>query len=149
MHEDRFYELVEEMHAEEVQVMRGKGKEYTKGNKDKLANFKRIAEKLGVSADLVWAVYFMKHLDSQENYLAGGEISSGETIYSRVTDLRNYLILYVAILKEREEQETNCFCHKTEQPAKPITPNPPVPANNNPGYAIDHPQDMVKQEEAV
>ena len=100
MTNEEFYKMFEGMHAVEHNIMVGKGKEYTKGDDDKLKNFKEVGERLGLTPKQVWAVYFYKHLFSLEYYLKGGEISSGETIESRITDLRNYLALLVGLIRE-------------------------------------------------
>ena len=102
MNNKEFYELFEKLHKEEMEIMLGKGKEYCQGSEDKLANFKTVAKNVGLTPIKTWAVYFEKHLSSLKHWINGGEISSEESIESRITDLRNYLALLVGLIKDKE-----------------------------------------------
>jgi hypothetical protein len=96
-----FYKLFKQMVKDEEKIMIGKGREYTIGSDDKLANFKRVSERTGLSVLQVWGVYFLKHVDSICNYVKEGQVYSNEPIEGRITDARNYLALLRGIITER------------------------------------------------
>ena len=67
--------------------------EYTRGNlDDRLCNFTRIADLLGLSWEEVWAVYFTKHSDALIQWVKTG-LQGTEGIQSRMDDMQNYLDL--------------------------------------------------------
>lgn len=83
-----------------------KGGEYA-GDIDRLANFRRNAQSLGLLMDQVWAVYAGKHWDAIQQYVQ--DIATGKTrvrsepIEGRADDLIVYLILFKAILEESKK----------------------------------------------
>lgn len=82
-----------------------KGGEYS-GDHDRLANFKRNGERLGLPMETIWAVYATKHWDAITQYC--NDLQHGitrprmEGITGRCDDLIVYLILFKAMLIERE-----------------------------------------------
>lgn len=80
-----------------------KGGEYA-GDKDRLANFRRNAEALGLSMETVWAVYAAKHWDAIMQFVKDIAKKTArvrtEPIEGRVDDLIVYLLLFKAILLE-------------------------------------------------
>jgi len=76
-----------------------KGKEYTVGSEDRLANFKSLSKSLGLSPLQVWAVYWKKHVDSILNYVREGKTHS-EPIHMRFVDCRNYIDLGLALIND-------------------------------------------------
>jgi len=99
---DQFYKMFEIMHQNELEVMIGKGKEYTIGSDDKLANFKDVARQSGLKPIQVWQVYFLKHIASICNYVKDGVEASDEPISGRILDARNYLALLQGLIDERQ-----------------------------------------------
>lgn len=90
-----------------LKVLRRKGKDYA-GNDDSLANFKRNAQRLGLSKYQIWAVYWNKHVDSINNAIKSNPTTpqvESEPIESRVVDLINYEIILQALLIEDEEKK--------------------------------------------
>lgn len=92
--------------TEEIQKLSSlKGGEYA-GDDDRLANFRRNAEALGLPMETVWAVYAAKHWDAVMQYVK--DLNNGATrerlepIDGRAHDLIVYLILFLAITEERE-----------------------------------------------
>lgn len=81
-----------------------KGGEYS-GDDDRLANFRRNAEAVGCSMELVWRIYAGKHFDAISQYVkdlqTGKTRPRSEPIEGRVDDLIVYLLLFKAILQER------------------------------------------------
>jgi hypothetical protein len=85
-----------------------KGGEYA-GDVDRLANFRRNGENLGLPMETVWAVYAGKHWDAITQFIKdqreGKERVRLEGIGGRVDDLLVYLILFKAMLDEREQAD--------------------------------------------
>lgn len=84
-----------------------KGGEYA-GDTDRLANFRRNGEALGLPMETVWAVYAGKHWDAIQQYIrdqrSGTSRERLEPIAGRVDDLLVYLLLFKAMLKESEDR---------------------------------------------
>lgn len=103
---ERYAQIVNETVEQINKLSKLKGGEYA-GDTDRLANFRRNADSLGLSMEQVWAVYAAKHWDAVQQYVK--DIASGttrprlESIEGRADDLIVYLILFKAILDEREQ----------------------------------------------
>src|SRR5574337_90506 len=84
-----------------------KGGEYA-GDKDRLANFRRNAEALGIAMETVWAVYAAKHWDAIMQFVKDITTKTdrvrSEPIEGRIDDLIVYLLLFKAILAERPKE---------------------------------------------
>ena len=102
---ERYAQLIDETTQKITTLSKLKGGEYA-GDQDRLANFRRNAAALGVPMETVWAVYAAKHWDAVQQFVI--DINSGKTrerlepISGRVDDLLVYLILFKAILEERD-----------------------------------------------
>jgi len=85
-----------------IDILIKKGKDYA-GNEDCLSNFKRNAERLGLTKYQIWAVYWNKHVDSINNAIKSNpnfpQVES-EPLESRIIDLINYEIILLALLLE-------------------------------------------------
>lgn len=103
MNNDKFYALLEKMVLQERETMVGKGREYTIGSDDKLANFKNVARDCGLTPLQVWFVYASKHWASICNFVKDGVEASNEPIDGRIMDMRNYLALMQAIVQENRQ----------------------------------------------
>jgi hypothetical protein len=97
-----------------------KGKEYTQGNPDRLANFRGAANAIDAQLkdDLVdeqrmfavWQIFFGKHYDAVKSFFKHGREFSSEGIEGRIDDMQVYLDLLrgiVAELKERKNAPAN------------------------------------------
>ena len=100
-----FFDWADEQHKIEMDIMLGKGREYTMNDIDKLKNFKFIAERLKDKPEKIAMVYLLKHMDSITNYVLEGIEASDESIEGRFHDVRNYALLLHAIIKENKEQK--------------------------------------------
>ncbi|MHB8602210.1 MAG: hypothetical protein ACYC9R_06195 [Nitrosotalea sp.] len=86
-----------------------KGGEYA-GDHDRLANFRRNAQALGLNMEQIWAVYSAKHWDAIMQYVK--DLGEGKTrerlesIAGRADDLIVYLILFKAMYNERSRNAT-------------------------------------------
>jgi hypothetical protein len=78
-----------------------KGADYA-GSEDRLANFKRNADQVGLTPLQVWGIYINKHWDAIMTFVRTGAVSS-EDIQSRFQDAINYLILGSALVAEAEQ----------------------------------------------
>ena len=83
-----------------------KGGEYA-GDTDRLANFKRNADALGLLPEQIWAVYAAKHWDAIMQYVkdsGSGKVRVRmEPIEGRLDDLIVYCVLMKGILQEKEQ----------------------------------------------
>jgi len=85
--------------AREIETAKRPG--YTGGSVDVLANFKRVAERAGISTEQAWLVYFLKHIDAITTIMAKPDLPVSEAPPGRFADAINYLRLGYAILRER------------------------------------------------
>lgn len=112
MNKTRFMNMLDEQCSVLKELTRGKGEEYSR-SEDQLANFKRQAQELGVSPEVILFVYLNKHLDSIKNYVnsTSGRVKTGplptlsEPITSRIDDAVLYLILLKAMCVEKQEAQ--------------------------------------------
>jgi hypothetical protein len=102
---DRYAVLVDTVFDRVKELSRLKGGEYS-GDIDRLLNFRRNAEALGLPMETVWAVYAAKHWDAVMQYVK--DLNTGKTrermepIDGRMMDLIVYLVLALAMVEERE-----------------------------------------------
>lgn len=100
-----FNEIVDSTIIEMRKLIEHKGSEYS-GDVDRLANFRRNGERLALPMESIWAVYAGKHIDAVFQYVQ--DIQTGKTrtrlegIEGRVDDIIVYMLLFKAIIKERE-----------------------------------------------
>ena len=76
-----------------------KAKEYA-NSADRFANFRRLAESLGLQDYQVGWVYAAKHLDSLASFMRNGKTLSTETIRGRFVDAITYLTLIAGMVDE-------------------------------------------------
>lgn len=99
-----FDKLVQQVFQRVKEIGTTKGREYASSD-DRLANFKREAERLGLDPLTVWHVYASKHWDAISTFVkdvqADNEVALSEPIDGRYTDLLVYALLGLALLKER------------------------------------------------
>lgn len=84
-----------------------KGGEYA-GDTDRLANFRRNARDMELTAEQVWRVYAGKHWDALNQWIkdraAGQQRPRSESLLGRADDLIVYSILLKAMILEAEEE---------------------------------------------
>lgn len=97
--------LLEGIYHEVCKLVDLKGGEYS-GDDDRLANFRRNAERLGLDYRQVWAVYAGKHWDALMQYVKDVGTNTTrirtEPLRGRAIDLIVYLTLLIAMLEEKE-----------------------------------------------
>lgn len=107
---DEYERLVRDT-IDQINILsRVKGGEYA-GDSDRLANFRRNADAIGVPMEVIWRVYIGKHWDSISQYVKdiaeGKDRPRSEPMLGRFDDLIVYAILGKAILIERERNKKN------------------------------------------
>lgn len=115
MNQQEFNVVVEETMRDTLQLLLVKGGEYA-GSADRLANFKRGANLVGINPLSILFVYLSKHYDAVATYVrdeqTGTERERSEPIEGRLDDIINYCILAKALIKE----------NKCQSPAAAATP---------------------------
>ncbi len=84
-------------------VMAVKGEDYagTDHQPDVNLNFKKAADRWGITVLQAWGVYFGKHVDAIETFVRkGGVDSQSEPVLGRITDAVNYLFILLALLED-------------------------------------------------
>ena len=114
MNDERFTQECEELIKDATQnIMKRKGREYA-GDLDRLANFKRGANNVGVNPETILYTYFSKHIDSLSTFIKDLEREKNlevvtnrlsEPIQERIKDSINYLLLLNGLIVERAETE--------------------------------------------
>lgn len=99
MNFETFDKFQAELLAEVTKMRDTKGKEYAH-DQDRFANFRRLAEQLGIPDYQVGWVYAVKHLDSIASYMKTGQTFSSEQIRGRFVDLITYLTLIAGMVEE-------------------------------------------------
>lgn len=102
----RYNEIVEDTIEKIKSLGVLKGGEYA-GDQDRLANFRRNAERWGMTMEQCWGIYVSKHYDAIVQYvqdLAAGKVRErAEPLAGRVDDIIVYMLLFKALLDERGE----------------------------------------------
>ena len=100
---EQYAALLRKILGEMQKLAELKGGEYA-GDSDRLANFRRNGEALGLSMETVWAVYAGKHWDAIQQWVkdqrADVQRERLEPIEGRIHDLMVYLTLLAAMIDE-------------------------------------------------
>tara|TARA_R110001592_G_scaffold31535_1_gene111143 strand:- start:365 stop:796 length:432 start_codon:yes stop_codon:yes gene_type:complete len=80
--------------------------EYTISSIDRLANFKNVASRLGISPMQALMVYVLKHVDAICNDAKTDKQFSDESFYSRAQDVCNYMVLATALHQDTHTKGT-------------------------------------------
>lgn len=145
MTQNKYNTIRDGLYNEACGVSKVKGNDYTRGEKDVLANFKNVGKKLGLDAKQVLLVYMDKHQDAIANYIKTNGQSESEPIRMRIIDNINYLFLLYGLIEDEKEQITeenreNFFSQskreKTSTMDRPKTLNI-LPDADGKGYTLD------------
>ena len=90
-----------------------KGKEYVQ-TADRFDNFNRLAQRLHITRNKVWQVYFTKHFDAIESFIDNGREFSEEGIQGRIVDAITYLVLLAGMIEE-DSAKGNPSSYKNEK----------------------------------
>lgn len=66
---------------------------YTQEHEDVLHNFKSVAERVGITPEQAWGVYFLKHVDALMAAVKNSTTPQAEPLEGRFADAVNYLKL--------------------------------------------------------
>jgi hypothetical protein len=103
MSPQEFDELVERTYSEIQTLISVKGGEYA-NDTERFENFIRNGKRLDLHRLIIWAVYFNKHVDAINSYVAtlqkGQVRESSEPIEGRFIDAIVYLLLGLGMLEE-------------------------------------------------
>jgi hypothetical protein len=78
------------------ETLSDKGTDYSAGTKDRLYNFRRASEEIGLPMRKILYIYLWKHLSAVTKYCNDGELKS-ESLKGRIVDAINYLLLLYKI----------------------------------------------------
>lgn len=99
-----FLKLLDGVAADLRKLSVTKGVEYANDETDQLANFKRLAQALNTSPEVICSVYLTKHLDAIQNFVrrsgTGQMVVTSEPIRGRILDAILYLVLLRAIIED-------------------------------------------------
>ena len=136
MQRDEFEKLRNDVLAEAFGISSQKRKGYAGDDRgqDVLANFKRVAERIGITKYQALDVYFMKHVDSLNNAIKQNPyapVDPSEHMRGRIIDTINYALLLAALLEEDRllRQET-----EDDEEIEEI----PSPYGRSSGHACDY-----------
>lgn len=101
----KFKELLASLRVEEEGILFSKGEEYTLGDADQLANFKRVARRYNLDPLEVFGIFLEKHVDAIASYIVSRKTFSNETITGRIIDARNYLALGLALIHDLQGED--------------------------------------------
>lgn len=102
MTKEQFNDLVDETLRKAHDILTLKNPEYTNLSADVLNNFKELARLAETTPLQVWSVFFLKHVLSIMAYTRrGNEAEVSEPIEGRAVDLINYMLFFVALVKEK------------------------------------------------
>ena len=104
MNRDTFYTLVVNTNEQIQHLSATKGADYA-SEADVCLNFKRAAERQGLTPEQIWATYWGKHVDAIFSYCRNGQVES-EPVQSRIQDAILYLHLLNAMLQDAQCERT-------------------------------------------
>lgn len=85
-------------------ILGSKGKDYRGASSDVLANFKKVAEELGITPMQALWVYMNKHFIAINKWIRCPDDTSSEPMEMRIVDAMNYLDLAYALMTEEIEE---------------------------------------------
>lgn len=104
MNQETFNDLVQAAVDRKIALRRDKGTEYTQGDVDVLANFKKGGLDLRIPAMQIWWIYYKKHQDAILSFVKYGKEFSTEPIEGRIDDAQVYLDLLRGLVAEHKAQ---------------------------------------------
>ncbi|MEM4346045.1 MAG: hypothetical protein QXI02_04035 [Candidatus Caldarchaeum sp.] len=108
MNRERSLEIVRSVFGSAISTMKIKGLTYA-SDEDVLSNFKRTAEKLGLSSFQTLLVYMDKHLEALYGAVRKNPLSpsceDGE-LKDKIKDVIVYCALFLCLLEETDAEES-------------------------------------------
>lgn len=87
-------DLFQELQTVERNMLLRKGYDYA-------SRFDAIAEEVDLPSERVLYIYMAKHLRAIKAYIDYGTLESGESLWGRIIDIRNYLALLAGMAKAK------------------------------------------------
>lgn len=100
MNAEDFNKLVKQLEATADGIVAAKRPDYTQESQDVLQNFKDAAILAGITPLQAWMVHFQKQFSAIARYIKNPSCNPSESIESRFADMRNYLHLGYALVRE-------------------------------------------------
>ena len=101
--------IINKAYERRARLLENKGKEYSQGNNDINYNFREVVRRLGTAKAgtpfYSCGVYMEKAILSMEAWFQGKELSSGESLISRLDDIRNYIDILESLFYEEEKEK--------------------------------------------
>lgn len=142
MNKNQFRLMLDATYKNLVNLTASKGEEYSRDS-DQLANFKRLATELGLEPEVIWAVYFTKHIDAIKSYVKTQKELS-EPIGGRIDDAILYLVLLKGLISDRQNGSTRTNEQMPFVGIRPVVPLGPEPSNTPNQIDSTHPQFELK-----
>lgn len=86
------------------EILGVKGQDYTIGNKDRLHNFRTVANFCDLTPMQSLGVYFYKHVSAIFAFIKNGGQKESEPIEGRIADVINYMLLFYKMVKEQRRE---------------------------------------------
>lgn len=86
------------------EILGVKGADYTIGNKDRLHNFRTVANFCDLTPMQSLGVYFYKHVSAIFAFIKNGGQKESEPIEGRIADVINYMLLFYKMVKEQRRE---------------------------------------------
>lgn len=102
---EHFANLMRDTFYSCMEVAEKKNKDYSRGNKDSLDNFKSGAEAIGITPLQSCWLQMNKHYAALTHYAKTGGSFESEPINSRIEDLINYAVFMKALIEDKKPQE--------------------------------------------
>src|ERR1700677_3903425 len=103
---ERYGALLQSTITKIIELSKLKGGEYA-GDDDQLANFRRGGERIKIPMEVTWWVYANKHWDAITQFVqdvqTGKKRDRLQSLHGRADDLIVYLLLFKAMIDEREQ----------------------------------------------
>lgn len=95
--------LLSNLQVDEMAVWAGKNSDYASrgANGYPFTNFDDIATDIGITPEQVLYIYMAKHLRAIRAYIIHGTLESGESLWGRIIDTRNYLAILAGMAKAK------------------------------------------------
>lgn len=95
---ERMQEIEEDLFEKIRDIRRTKGREYAT-DEDTLADFKEVAEEVGITPLQCWATYVKKHLRAVDSFVREESVKS-ESIEGRILDVIVYHLLLLGLIED-------------------------------------------------
>lgn len=100
-----FEDTIQILNDHADKIVAKKRPDYTQESVDVLANFKNAAQEAGITPMQAWLVHFHKQYSAVARYVKHPNADVSEPMIDRFADLRNYLQLGFALMRDESKAE--------------------------------------------